>query len=522
MRHFFTKAIVCAGVMASALALNGMAVFAGIDAMTTVSSLAEAKFGGTISGKSANYTNYWVASGSSDVENTFNKTDFEITIPKGSSAGTKSSGSMFNGDGTPYSAGLKAGDTPFSIKVNSPGTLVIDYAGAGKNKYGTITYENTSENTGKTGVNDKGVQTYFDISSSELGTYTFGKGDDAIYLYAIGFISSSTEINPSISLPSKAELNINNEDGVTLTAIRVSAPATDGYTINWASTGNISLTGSGDSRTINATSSASNGDTATVTATLYDSSNKVVSEATCTITIKETITAKIITNYTSLAEQSVANNTYVDGDVLGTYFTLSIADTSKNLTVENNNKSYGNDDISFTQRFKTNGNNRNIEFTVKENSLVQVYFVTSKNGEARSITLGDTTVTSSSDSSIAVLTTTVKPNDLVNGTKFSIIPNASVNIYDIRVTPGVTYNTKNNGATVVTSTDTYILANVTQDTVDTVPGDLTMSVGGQEITTDSVYSLVKIGNAYFEGKDYIFALQVEGANGTDIDTFTVS
>lgn len=175
-------------VLSSMVFANVSSVMAGVADMTTVSSATNAKFGGTIQGKTSNYSTYWIADGTTT--NGISDDDYmDITIKAGSS-GVKNSGKMFNDATLAYSKGLK--DPTIEINVKTAGTLVIDYAGGGNNRYATITYNGTGYNTGKTGANGTGIQTYFDVDAENTGIYTLTKGDSNIYVYAIGFIASGT------------------------------------------------------------------------------------------------------------------------------------------------------------------------------------------------------------------------------------------------------------------------------------------------------------------------------------------
>lgn len=175
-------------VLSSMVFANVSSVMAGVDSMTTVTSASSAKFGGTIQGNTSSYSTYWITNGTT-LNGITNNDYMDITINAGTS-GRKNSGSMFNDSTLAYSAGLK--DPTIEINVKTAGTLVIDYAGGGAKRYATITYGGTGHNTGTTGANDKGIQTYFDVDANSTGVYTLTKGDSNIYVYAIGFIAGST------------------------------------------------------------------------------------------------------------------------------------------------------------------------------------------------------------------------------------------------------------------------------------------------------------------------------------------
>ncbi|MBQ7266166.1 MAG: hypothetical protein IJS61_08715 [Firmicutes bacterium] len=511
-RSFFTKAVVAVGVMASAMALSSMCAFAAAITDSAVFDVA------TVADE-----NSWTKG---DITTSVTKNDITLVSTSDRKGSYDNSTSASFGGETYTKSFNTAGSTNakgryFTFETANAVDVNIYCKSSGSRTIGIISGTPTAQiGTDASFIGNTGTDSGDFILSNTLltaGTYSIVTSN-GVRVYKIEITKHDASSDPDNYYTVSGHLTLNNE-AVANTEVKLNGSNyVDNSTSTTDATGYFEFTnvGEGENITLSVVATAGyegyNSDAITInSATTYD------------ISLVEIEQAQAIESYVSLAEEFTESSANITaGATFGTYFS-SDESSAKTIVVDASERKYGNEDISYIKRFKTQGKDVKINFTVKQDSLVQVFFVTaSSSNEERSLSLNNVTVSNKDSSKISVLTTTVKPNDTINGSTFTVASNAGVNIYDIRVTPGVTYNTKSNGATVVTSTDTYILANVSQGTVDTTSGDLTMSVGGQEITTDSVYSLVKIGNAFFEGNDYIFALQVEGANGTDIDTFTVS
>ncbi len=170
-------------LFSSLVMVNVVSVSAAIADMQTVSKAAESSLGGTIKEKEAELDDKWYSNGGTLTG--YSSANIEISLTAGTS-GRKNNGSMFNDSTKAYANGTK--NPEITIKVKTPGKVYIDYAGGGGNRYATINDGVEDNNTGTTGANDKGIQTSF---TAEAKTYTLKKGDADIYVYAIGFVSSS-------------------------------------------------------------------------------------------------------------------------------------------------------------------------------------------------------------------------------------------------------------------------------------------------------------------------------------------
>ena len=221
MRKSLLRTMMATVVIGAVMTVSS--VWAGVDKMKTVSSAVASELGGTITDKADDLDSSWIFDGTT--EKGYSDDNIEISY---SNLGDevdkiKKSGVMFNSTDTVYEHGFyikSASDTSLDIKVKKAGTLYIDYACDGSNRMAGVVYDETSYDTGKTGANDKGIQSYFDISANETGTYSIKhsatSGEDKhVYVYAVGFVAYAEKADGVITVNSdtaKATVTAVNDD----------------------------------------------------------------------------------------------------------------------------------------------------------------------------------------------------------------------------------------------------------------------------------------------------------------------
>ncbi|MBQ7265499.1 MAG: hypothetical protein IJS61_05315 [Firmicutes bacterium] len=347
-KSFLTKAIVAAGVMASAMVLSSMGVFAANNfnsADTTVLS------GDSVPEIADTYKGSTAENATDGVKYTLDLTDlvngdtiYGLTITGVGDSEAESNAYKFSSTSSAITFTTKG---KFDISVTAPSGKGIDQLTLNKGE------SPSSSNVIDSSASNGGTVTK---TNCDAGKWTLGRAGSHAYVQKIEITVYKTSTEPSVGLDETAELNILNEDGIKLTATRENASDDDGYYLQWSSTGNIELSGTGDSRTVKATSSAQENETATVTVDLYDDTNDLIDTASCTITLYVEHELETISSAYALNTSSLDVGTYEPGALVGDYhFQLSTTAKNKAWVVETNSQSYNGTD--YTKRLKSGGGN---------------------------------------------------------------------------------------------------------------------------------------------------------------------
>lgn len=400
----------------------------------------------------------------------------------------------------------------FTVNGSAGETVGIYYAISDSNGYADTKLKNSTVTDGST-ASSAASQTFGTINYYETTipanktAVTITPSGYRLNVFAVTVTDASTD--PSIDLPKNLDLDISNTDGIEISVNRYNASSEDGYTISWDKTGNIDMSGSGDSRIITATAAAETNTTATVTVTLKNSSNETISTKTCTINLLKIGQQLQITD----------NITYTVGDETK----IAIAGTTPTddyyIYLASNPSS---DYIKF-------GSTQTVKFVLGDNAedkvaYISVKFKSNGDSERSCVLVGDTETTLGTTGSTEI---TTAPKKISSGTYWLKAYNGDIRLSSLSITfVDKISNSINPLASegdfyANSATNTYIIHALTSDNLKNDTLTLVSNSNGElgeTVSTDTVYKTVKFsddstivaGEGDFAGYAALYAVRLPG------------
>lgn len=498
-KSFFSKAIVTAGAVASAIVLSSIAVFA--DTTTYNGATKTVESGVTTWNFSSVDTTTSLSDGDSYLD---------IVMVSSSSSKVDSSNN-------------------FNAKENSVFAVPVDYTS------GSITIKNSANQTNKRyatliASNDKqsllkdGSTYYYTsdyitkIGSKDYIQFKIESGEAKI----TNIIADNTAPPAYYTLSGYVTLNGTPVAGATVTISGTSTKATTNEE------GHYSFSNISDGTSVTLEIAANE-----TTAPLYNSytsSAITVSEDTV-----QNIALSAINSISSSAffsANDLAVNTYDNGTVYWDYFTQVSSKTMAVYEQTNGGTFVTYGGVDYNKRLNTGGADRDLSFYISGPAYIQVIMQSSQvveegqTPEVRNLQLfkGTRSGTQLVSTTAPVNTATAMYYNITEAGKYTIHPDKNINIFSIAIVMGTTRTDVSNGVTINDGTDTYIFAKV--DSSNLTKDSLTLTIGEATDTTDKVYTEAKIGNIVINAQDlntdYVYGVKVTGTAKNTVSTFSIA